>query len=435
MFDKAIRDSYVQKQLLGQGFDPDEWELSADYSIRNPYSKAYRSLRGKERLAIVGGLPKVRPDQLKICGNGHNLTTVGWERLSSSTFGATPNLVDAGVVDGKISLVNLFPTKSGLKPNQRISWSPQLYLKGKEQSCGEATLLETDPYNENYHNNVLEWDYGVCKRHLRLIEGGLLGRWVFTDNPNGEVRIKYNQTGDFKLSLGESKVSDDEELIPESVFDSEKYPLVIADSVTVYSTASDGGAYATDATYATAHDAANADTVRAGNDWTKGGNTWADPNYIVERSFLYFIHGLASNATVSAVTMSVYDEGNSSETNADHADLGIFEGVQGDPFDAADYGDHLTKTTLGAASYYPYPLTGGQYDDLALNATGLGWVQSAVDGGTNVKLCLKVKGDIDTATPTGENATRVWASERGAGYYPKLAITYTVPASRGWAQK
>ena len=41
------------------------------------------------------------------------------------------------------------------------------------------TLLDIDPMNENYPNNTLEWDYGICLRRVRLIEGRLLGSWVF----------------------------------------------------------------------------------------------------------------------------------------------------------------------------------------------------------------------------------------------------------------
>jgi len=202
------------------------------------------------------------------------------------------------------------------------------------------------------------------------------------------------------------------------------------DVLTVYSTASDGDAYAYHATqYDTAHDAANADVLRAGNDqfYLENGLI-GGPYYVVSRGFLYFdTSALGATAVISAAVLSLYGMvAIENDAVGDHSDLGIVEGVQSDPFDAADYGDHLSKTTLGADTYYTHPIATDDYNDKALNATGIGWINKT---GTTL-FCLRLKGDIDKSTPTGENLVGVWANEKGAGYLPKLVITYT-PAVAG----
>jgi len=82
-------------------------------------------------------------------------------------------------------------------------------------------LLEVDPINDNYLFNTLEWDYEVCKRRLRIIEGRIHERWVFDEKPHGEVRIKHNQQGDFRIKLGRGRDANGIEL-----------PLVVEDDNT-----------------------------------------------------------------------------------------------------------------------------------------------------------------------------------------------------------
>jgi len=118
----------------------------------------------------------------------------------------------------------------------------------------------------------------------------------------------------------------------------------------------------------------------------------------------------------------LYDTGNNIETDAGHPDIGIVEGVQGDPFDAADFGDHLLKTTLGADTYYDYATFVVAYNDKALNATGMGWINKT---GTT-KFCLRSRGDIEDLEPNGGNWVDLYMNEQGAGYQPKLVVTYSV---------
>lgn len=203
--------------------------------------------------------------------------------------------------------------------------------------------------------------------------------------------------------------------------------------LTVYSTASDGGAWTSNnVDWDTAHDAANADVIRANQ---VSEYLMTNTDFDCRRIFLYFLtSALGAGATISAATLFLYGRAKS-RVDATHPDIGIVEGVQGDPFDAADFGDHLLKTTLGADTYFDYDtflvdLVNPAENSKALNATGIGWINKT---GTT-KLCLRNYGDIEDLEPNGNNNIEIWLNEKGAGFIPKLVITYTPPAVVGRSQ-
>ncbi|GAI75330.1 unnamed protein product [marine sediment metagenome] len=116
-----------------------------------------------------------------------------------------------------------------------------------------------------------------------------------------------------------------------------------------------------------------------------------------------------------------------------HGDVGIVEGLQSDPYDNADFGDHRTQNTLLHADYHDvsasWHLDG--YNNITFNAGGIAVVQAAIDASALVKLCFRVWGDITDTDPAGNNDTRFWANEKGAGFLPKLVITYTPAVAVG----
>ncbi|GAI20896.1 unnamed protein product, partial [marine sediment metagenome] len=198
---KRVTDGLVLKELARQHIDPDFVEFFQDYAPKslgkehNPYAKFYRDLKSGKKIMVVSGLPKVKPDGQKI--------DVGW-LYAEGKYQSKANLFSV-VVDGKqVKLTCLSDQPTGVKKDEQVTWRPQLFLDGSEIINGEqATLLPTDPVNENYKENTLEWAYGsVCKRRIRIIEGRFRERWLFESNPNSSVRIKHNFTGSLKLKLG-----------------------------------------------------------------------------------------------------------------------------------------------------------------------------------------------------------------------------------------
>jgi len=233
---RIVADEHLLRELERWGIDKDYVEFFQDYSPRSkgkehsPYAKFYRDLKSGKRFMVASGLPMVKALGRKI--------EAGW-LYANGKYYSKANLFSAIVEGNRVQVTCLSDQPDGRKLNDRVIWQPQLFLNGVEQSFGKATLLETDPTNENYHQNVLEWDYGICQRRLRIIEGRVRERWVFAGNPHGEVRIKHNQVGDYRLKLGRFKVNDDEELIlaeafilPNYFFT--EYPIEIGASATFY---------------------------------------------------------------------------------------------------------------------------------------------------------------------------------------------------------
>jgi len=433
---KIVTDELVLRELERQGIDKDYVEFFHDYAPRSkgkeysPYAKFYRDLKSGKHIAIISGLPKVK-------ALGHKIEP-GW-LYAKGKFYSKANLFSAIVNGKRVQVTCLSDQPDGRKLNDRVTWHPELSLSGIEQGCGKATLLETDPTNENCYQNVLEWDYGICKRRLRIIEGWIREYWLFTEDPGGEVRIKHNSSGNMPLNLGAIHDSDipnkthltvegDEEIIPAKEFVGKVYPIEVGGSPgTFYGSTSDGQVQVSDNVKNTAHNSADGSNCNNKNKTTDADYVqvmcavWGD--YFYARAFLYLdTSGLPSGCSISVATLSLYGRV-VVEDQEGFMDLGIFEGVQDDPLEFGDYGDHLSKTTLGLVSYYDADTFAvDDYNAKALNDTGKGWISKT--GVT--KLCLPVKGDVDNSAITDENYASIWAQEKGTGYKPKLVVTYTV---------
>uniref|UniRef100_A0A6M3IZN6 Putative tail protein n=1 Tax=viral metagenome TaxID=1070528 RepID=A0A6M3IZN6_9ZZZZ len=243
---KKVTDPVLLSALVKQGIDSEYVKFTQDYAPavvdgkkvkgQSPYSKHYRDLKSGKRFAVFSGLPMVDADG--------NKNISGWNdngSLKNPRYTEKNNLFKASVDGNKVIIQVKNDQPDGRKAGDKLTFNPQLFLDGLEVSPSntDAVRLPVDPTNPNYTDNVLEWDYGICKRRLRLIEGKVLGSWVFAKKPIGTVRIKYNQTGDFRLRLGQFKISDDEEQItPDQCDELAKfqggYPVTISDSATFY---------------------------------------------------------------------------------------------------------------------------------------------------------------------------------------------------------
>jgi hypothetical protein len=203
---------------------------------------------------------------------------------------------------------------------------------------------------------------------------------------------------------------------------------------TVYATSSDGDILNSDDDYATARGAGSGTNIADTNTSILNRNRYvpSSPYYRICRSFLLFEPGLQPGDTVTAVELHIYGEpGNQSEDDAGHSDLCLYEGNQHDPLILEDY-DAFDTTLLTSGGYsWAYPLATDDYNMATLNAAGIALVEANKTG--TVKFCIRTKGDVDDSTPTGNNRAAYYASEQGAGYQPKLVITYT-PAAAGAAR-
>jgi len=438
---KVVTDPVMIDVLTKQGIDKDYVEFFRDYAPRydpitgayrkehSPYAKFYRDLKTGRRFMVVSGLPKV-------CADGRKIEA-GW-LWAKNKYYSKSNLFSATVEGRQIS--------AACSTNQFVTWSPQLFLNNKEVSTKTATaaLLETDPTNENYHQNVLEWDYGICKRRIRIIEGRLRELWVFDKDPKGEVRIKHNNYGNMKLKLGTGQsdngamldvgVEDDTEVVSAQEFARAVFPAEVgASPETFYSTSADGDIYSRDDNYDTAHDATTGDLISA-----TGQKAWLyfaflsgnpDGEYWDVKYFEYLdTSGLPDDCIITDVTHAIRGSaGNLAEYENAMCDLQPFEGTQGDTLELADFDAHGSTVLTDDASPWEYPISTDSYNTVTFNAAG----RAIINKTGTTYICIRTRGDVDDTPPSGDNHQTFWTSEKGAGYYPKTVVTYTVAEVKG----
>ena len=163
---------------------------------------------------------------------------------------------------------------------QDFTFDPVVYVGKNDKYYAVDDLakqLGNDPINSHlmYVGNTLEWDYGICTRHLRVIEGELLEYFIFDKDPQADVQIKYkyiSKDKDFQWEVtpcawdanGKSIVIDGAKNVKASEFarDDITYPVTIDPTTTFYISASDGSMNrnlgSTVPTWNTVHDNATA---------------------------------------------------------------------------------------------------------------------------------------------------------------------------------
>ena len=290
---KKVTDPVILNMLQKKGINKDYVEFS-DYSKNSIRAKTYKDkITGKE-FKQFDILPMVRPD------DGTKINPRFYQGIEKWMIG---NNLFEGEIDNKgvISVTPVLDQVEGITKNSLCRWNPQLFLDKTEIKPVSVRLLEIDPVNQVFENTTLEFDYTICKRHLRLIQGKLLERWIFTENPRATVRIVHNYSGPLALfKLGQFAINEDIEEIPESYFTTTIYPLEVDATLTVYTDDSGSNAFdgalmknqsttfannwSGDANYKYASDAVRT-TASYGSVQTQMG---ASTNYFITRSMFSF---------------------------------------------------------------------------------------------------------------------------------------------------
>jgi hypothetical protein len=436
---KIVTDPVLLAHLERQGIDKDYVEFTTDYgkSIKgtsSPYAKFYRDLKTDMQFMVLTQLPMVDYDGKAI--------EAGWQKTDKG-FAEKNNLFKADVTGLQVTITVRNDQPDGRKAGQQVVFRPQLFLNGIEQEPSEAALLDVDPLNENYTNNTLEWDYGICKRRLRIIEGRLLGSWIFDKNPAGEVRIRYNQSGDFKLRLGQFGTDEDTEVVAVEVFNNpleygftKGYPLTISDSATFYpdahpeSTSVDGWVRrwasetwssirsgAGNVSYDSDTDISLAEILcdTASSKWLSLGRG----------IFLFDTSSLPDTATIAAATLSLCSW-SKTDVASITPDINIYSvnPASNTSLTPGDYGTFGSTAYSTAITYAAWQILAA-YNDFALNSTGIAAISLTGVSKFGVR---NANYDVSGTTPSwvsgAESYFHCFAAERGSGYKPKLVITY-----------
>jgi hypothetical protein len=443
---KQVTDKDLMSHLEAKGIDSRYVEFYQDYGPafrrgkrikeRSPYAKFYRDLKTGTKFAVISPLPKVTHDGFRI--------TPGWS-INGTQYQARENLFSCVVEGNNVELKILNDQPDGRKKDHKLTYNPQLFIDGSEQSTGDPELLTEDPLNQYYANNVLCWDYGSIKRLLRIIEGQLQGFWLRPVGFDKEIRIKYNQTGDFKQKLGYYRINDDEELVPDKL-ENIRIPTVslngvdytiVQDSDTFYpdanpeSTSCDGTAlYHDAAAWATAHDAATGTNAGAGTLYSYILARINGGLYRLDRVFILFdTSALPDAAIISAVTLSVYGEGKLGGGSGRSHNVYSSSPASNTDIVGADYDQigstALCDTPITLGSFYTgNPGTANQF---AFNATGIAAVSTTGVSKFSMREVLK---DVGDTAPTDNIYLDIHMADKGVGYKPTLVVTYTNPSPR-----
>jgi len=419
--DKQPQDIHTRQLLIQQGIDPEYTELVQDYGKPltapekvakqvagnkspdpSPYGRTYRDTISGKYILETQSLPMVDADGVR--------NQAGWVKVGDQ-YKEKQNLFNIVVydTDGKIKLTDR-------NTNQSVSFSPKIYLDDVEQ-YGSGPILSAD-------EKTLEWDYGIAKRQMTLIEGTYIGTWVFDKNPGGDVKAVYNQTGDFKLTLGPFKVEDDTEFVPKAAFDNplnsaflqEDYPLVLQD---------------------TANFQPSKDNMIRSSETTTNYGSYAfmivcgQSNNKFRSLVSFDISSLGAGATISDSTLSLYGYGyytawpngrtywayKQTQNNWAEASSTWIKYDASNNWGTAG-GDYVTSNPSGASATVPASA------DAWMDWTVTAIVQDAHTNSWQANFIVKDSNENDAT----ERGVRFYTKEEGTQttLRPKLVVTYTV---------
>jgi len=431
---KKVTDQSVIKEIEKMGLSVEKVDFKYDYSKEFPVSKMYQvndpeSPHHKNHIVAISQLPMVNV-------NGEKCSPK-WIKNKDGSYFSDKNQFEVIVEDTRVELTRINDQADGNKNRDKTSWDPKLFLDDKEVLClSGPNLLEVDPINNNYNYNVLEYDYGICKRWLRLIEGRFLERWIFEKNPGGTVRVNHGFTGP-RLHLGQYAIDPDTEQVTVEQFAHAQYPFQISATGTFYpdanpeTTTVDGYVrrHSVNETWSTL-------IVSAGNQVQDDGlvsirtdfsSTATVDRYLnCHRAILLFdTSSLPDDATINSATLSI-------AINEKWSSAGIYV-VPG--YASANtvlhpwYFENIGTTNLGYISGDDIPELAGTYTDIPLNGDGISQINK-----TGIsKFGLRNSYDFTGGNPPWEypyhGGVRCRAAEYGDPCKPKLVVIYNTPTA------
>lgn len=435
--EKMVTDTAVLRHLAINGIDKDYVEFTDDY-VKNPFAKGYYDRQSGNGILVSSGLPMRRKtDGTKI--------VPGWEKSGNKLY-VKNNLFEGYAEDGRVALSALNDQPDGIKANDEITWNPKLFIGASQiDPVPGVTILETDPVNPKLHNNTVEWDYGVCKRRIRILQGRFKETWVFTSKPFNNIRIVHNQESK-RLRLGKGYDANLLDL-PITVKDDDAELLDVSDLIYPITVGGSGTFYPDANPESTSVDGYVARYVAAGEAWgdlrtgagTLAGDTLAelyqtlivcddenDKYRQITRCILLFdTSAIGSGNQVDSATFSLY--GTAKLDNASITpDLCLVSSnpASNTSLAASDYG------TLGSTLFCDAVVTyaawdTSDYNDFALNSSGIAAV--TVTGVS--KFGVRNKNyDFDGSAPawssTNDSYLKAYHADQGSDK-PKLVVSYS----------
>lgn len=428
-----VTDEAVKAHLAELEIPVGAVDFKYDYSRDFPHSKMYQvndpsSPHYKAHIVAISNLDMVN-------ARGERCEPK-WIDNGDGTFSAGPNQFEATVDGTAVTVVCINDQPDSRKEGESTTWNPVLKLDGAVVELVGGPNIIDDPLNEHYTGNVLEYDYGICKRRLRLIEGNILERWVFDKSPGGTIRIEHNFNG-APLRLGQFAVDDDTEVVLAEQWDKAEFPLEISASGTYYCGASHVDGYASmDEREDSWGD------LRGGSGTHANTSPYTLYNYIETRNvsdkwwamhrtiIVFDTTSLPSDGAITAATLSVYGSQKQNGFSSGSADVNIYSAApaSNNAIVAGDF-DSLGSTAFSTAITLANWSVAG-YNDFVLNSSGLANITKAGASKFGMRLATIDVGNSPPSWESGKNChISGYSTINGASYKPKLVVTYTVAPS------
>jgi hypothetical protein len=297
---------------------------------------------------------------------------------------------------------NYPPTTYGLTPSAFLVLTSKLDITG------------LSPYN----------GLSPITTNLTIMTGGIdfkdTSHRIWCSAPIGEAYEATNSQNNVQLTYRIIQRNNEWYLLtglPVSTLNSLSFPVVIDPTLTIFSNTSDGYIYTTDANYNTARDASTGTIADTINNLYIGQYSF-HALYTIYRGFLMFnTTALPSNAYIDNAVLSVYKYTDSSTTDFS---ITLQNGQPTYPHNPLQTTDYNKSHYSGDGGSFNTSMFTTGYNNITLNSDGKSWLNKT--GWT--KLCLRSNKDVNGSTPTNYEFVRVYSSEQGSGYQPKLTITY-----------
>ena len=361
-----------------------------------------------EYKAVISQAPIYNDDGSKV--------DCSWHGTKEGTYSIVDNVFTATVTGSEIST-----TYQG----ETMSWNPVVWIDSQEYvSKDSPKVLAVDPINSNYKNNVLEWDYGVCVRRVRVIEGTIQETWIFSENPRGTVWIKDNSEKSHGFTWA----------VAPYAYDANDNPIEINEYKQVMASEFDrvekeGGYPVTiDPTEVFVTDIKDGQISGA---WASATGSQSDNNHYIEigyqsdfyRGFVFFNTSSLAGVTIVSANLSLYGSYDSSATDFNVSIQSGQPTYPHLPLVTGDFNKSFYGAIVGGSINTSAGWSTSGYNNISLNTTGLTWINKS---GTT-KLCLRSSIDISTGTTT-TTWVKAYSYDEGAGRRPYLEVTYTTSA-------
>lgn len=117
-----------------------------------------------------------------------------WHQQSQMTYTTSQNSFYA-MVTGTTVLI-----EAG---GQSLIWTPQVLIGDVMYPVIGNPITMDDMYSNDYESNTIKWDYGICTRYLRVIDGVISEFYVFNSKPTGDINIAVNIDPSSTLESGD----------------------------------------------------------------------------------------------------------------------------------------------------------------------------------------------------------------------------------------